>query len=478
MNLKYFFGFFYFLYLHCMKKCSLLFILLFVFLGSIHAQIFTTAFQGTNTPPKFITQGMVLDYELDKTNSYSGSGSTGLVDLRGNVNATLSSSAMAYAASPGYVNLSRASSDYILTNNSLTGTMINTSISVFAWVYITGNGVIVSELGQPTINTSYHDSQIEMVGGDLKFRVWNNGIITSNITPLLNRWYYVGFTYDQATLTMIAYVNGQNVGTLTGITKQAPATLYYGIGATDFTSLGDGGYGNFRLGAFHVFNRALKPAEALLNYNGSRERFDYGMVMDLSTPPSLGTTWTDLSGRGNNGTLIGAPTYLATNGGGYTIGSSQYISTNYNLPNRFTISIVAKLTPSSFWATLWGNEYYDNNLGYMAYFTTSTELNIGAPYSFQAYSVSGISAIHCYDFVFNGTSLTLYVDGVSKGSSTISVPRTATSGLYFGARHTNNGTGFTDVCPGTYYNLRVFNKPLESSDITTKFNALRSTYGL
>jgi len=457
-----------------------LFFLLFFCVNALNGQFFTAAYQGAYVPPKFITFGMVLDYELDKTSSYSGSGTTSLVDLRGNVNATLSSSTMTYGAAPGYVSLSGASSNYILTNSSLTGNMINTSISVFTWVYITGNGVIVSELGQHAINSGYHDSQIELAGGLLKFRVWNNGTITSSLTPQLNRWYYVGYTYDEATSTMIAYVNGQNVGSLTGIAKVIPSTLYYGIGSADFTSLGDGGYGNFRLGAFHVFNRALKASEALLNYNGSRERFDYGLVMDLSTPPSTGSTWTDLSGSGNNGTLVGTPTYVATYGGGYTLGSGKYISTNYNLSNYFTISIVASLSPSSFWATLWGNETWSGSKGYLAYFLSSTSINIGSSLGTQNYTFSGINTIHFYDFVFNGTSLTVNVDGVSAGTTTITLPTggISTNGLYFGARHANDGTGSTDFCPGNYYNMRVYKKPLDATTISTLFNAMRTNYGL
>jgi len=457
----------------------LLFLLIFS-INALSGQFFTAAYQGAYVPPRFITSGMVLDYEFDKTNSYSGSGSTTVVDLWGNSNGTLSSSAMTYVASPGYVNFTRANGNYILTNTSLTPDMINTSVSVFAWVYITGNGVILSELGQRVLSTSYHDSQIEMVAGSLKFRVWNNGTITSTITPLLNRWYYIGFTYDEATSTMIAYVNGQNVGSLTGITKAAPANLYYGIGAYETTNLGDGGYGSFRLGAFHVFNRALKASEALLNYNGSRERFDYGLAMDLSTPPSTGSTWTDLSGAGNNGTLNGAPTYVATNGGGYTLGSGKYISTNYNLSNYFTVSIVASLNPSSYWATLWGNETWSSSKGYLAYFLSSTSINIGPAGGLQSYTFSGINTIHFYDFVFNGTSLTVYVDGVSNGSTSISLPSggLSTNGLYFGARHGNTGTSFTDVCPGTYYNMRVYRRPLIASEISAIYNDMKATYGL
>lgn len=201
--------------------------------------------------------------------------------------------------------------------------------------------------------------------------------------------------------------------------------------------------------------------------------------MDLVTPPSTGSNWTDLSGYGNHGTLVGTPTYVSTLGGGYTTGSGQYISTNYNVSNNFTISIVAKLNASSFWATLWGNDSYSSNYGYLAYFLSSTGINIGPPSSSQYYAFTGVSTVHFYDFVFSGTSLTVYQDGVSLGTTTISLPNAlATGGLYFGARHNNAGTSYTDVCPGTYYNMRVYRRPLLASEISSIYNGMKATYGL
>lgn len=455
----------------------LLFVILFA--NGINAQIFTTTYQGANTPKKFISDGLVLQYEFDNLNCYAGSGATTVKDLKFHADGTLYGTSMTYSTTPGNIQMLRANSNYIYTNSSLSPYMINTTISLFTWVYITGNGVILTEQGQTTLNSAYHDSQIEMVGGVLKFRVWSNSTITSTITPVFNKWYYIGFTYNQATSTMNTYVNGQLSGTLTGITKTSPADLYYGIGATDFTHLGDGGYGSFKLGAFHVYNRALTGTEVLFNYNGTKEKYEYGIAMELINTPSSGSTWTDVSGNGNNATLVGSPTYVSNNGGGYTLTGTQYISTPYNLSNNFTISIVASLNPTNYWSTVWGNDNYNSSLGYFAYFSSASVLEAGSTYGISYFSVSNYSTIHFWDFVVKNNSITLYKDGVNQGSSTFNPPLGySTNGLFFGARHTNTGSGSTDLIKGTYYNMRVYKRALTDAEIASLFNAMRSTYGL
>ena len=57
-----------------------------------------------------------------------------------------------------------------------------------------------------------------------------------------------------------------------------------------------------------------------------------GLVLHLdagnaSSYPGSGTTWTDLSGSGNNGTLVNGPTYSSANGGSLSFdGVNDYVS--------------------------------------------------------------------------------------------------------------------------------------------------------
>jgi len=224
-----------------------------------------------NRGPKIVTNGLVLLLDAADKNSYSGSG-TSWKDLSGNNNsATLTNSPTFSSNNNGVISFSSASSQYALINNSILTSPTNQS--VFAWFYPTTAGQIVAELGQSAINTSYHDSNIEISsGGVFSFSCWH-GSLTNKVTSTqsFNSWYYLGFTYSGTLLT--AYINGINVGTTT-FTRSAPSSLYYGLCSTDSTNMGTQGYAGGNLGSFKVYNRALFAIEILQNYNAIKGRFN------------------------------------------------------------------------------------------------------------------------------------------------------------------------------------------------------------
>ncbi|MEI8142553.1 MAG: LamG-like jellyroll fold domain-containing protein [Chitinophagia bacterium] len=245
----------------------------------------------------------------------------------------------------------------------------------------------------------------------------------------------------------------------------------------------EGYYWQGKIATTAIYNKALSDAEILQNFNNTKVRYNIvqdGLVANFINPPSSGTTWTDASGNGNNATLNGSPTYTSANGGGYTTSSSSYISTNYNLGSSYTISLASSFNPTSYWATLWGNESWNAGKGYIAYLLSNSSMNLGSSSGLASISVTGINSIHIWDFVASGTSYTLYKDGVSVSTGTYTAPSggVSTNGLYFGARHGNDGTSYTDALPGTYYSMRVYNRALSADEINTNFSVLRGNYGL
>jgi len=229
-------------------------------------------------PPSIVTSGLILNYNINDTLSYPGTGTT-ITDLQANSNATTANNPIYTSSGGGYLTFN-GTNQYLVTNTSLASKLLppNTStvISIFIWVYPMDNGVILTELGTSTPNTMWHNSQIEMVSGKLRFSVWtsNYSLLESNIPTPLNAWYYVGFTYNGTTLK--AYVNGQAAGTrdYTRITPNSAAQgLFYAVASSDLTNRGDGSYANMRFGGMQVYNIELSESNVLTNYDVQNSRF-------------------------------------------------------------------------------------------------------------------------------------------------------------------------------------------------------------
>lgn len=220
-----------------------------------------------------------------------------------------------------------------------------------------------------------------------------------------------------------------------------------------------------------------------------------GLVFNLQTAPSSGTTWTDASGNGYNATLNGSTSYISNNGGGikllnasYTDGA--YISIPYNIASTTTtVEIVASFNPTSYWATIWGNEAYSFSRGYFAYMPNASTINWGSPSSSTtAATITSSNAIRHWTFVINGTSKSLYLNGSQLGTTaTLANPSGgyATGNFFFGSRHGNVGTNAIDKLNSSisanqpvFYQMRLYNKALSGSEITQNYNAIKSTYGI
>ena len=220
-----------------------------------------------------------------------------------------------------------------------------------------------------------------------------------------------------------------------------------------------------------------------------------GLVFNLLTAPSSGTTWTDATGNGYNATLNNSTSYVSNNGGGIKLNNSAYtgtayISVPYNIGSTTTtIEIIASFNPTSNWATIWGNEAYSSSKGYFAYMVNSTNITWGSPTgNVTSASLTASNAIRQWIFVINGTSKSVYLNGTQVGTTqTVANPTGgyATGNFYFGARHTNAGTSFTDVMNNStsanqpvFYQMRLYNRALSGSEITQNYDAVKSTYGI
>jgi hypothetical protein len=433
----------------------------------------------------FTTDGLILRYEISDRDSYSGTNS--VTDLVSNSDATLYSGPT-YSIN-GYINFDGID-DYLSTNTSLSSKLspTNTSniISHFTWIYPTDNGVIVSELGQTTSNILWHDSQIEIVGGNLKFGLWTlpAGLTSSNSsipTPFYN-WYYVGLTYDGN--IMRGYVNGQLAGTK-NLIRATPSSLHYAIGASDSTSLGDGTPAKMKLGAFHVYNTALSQQQILNNYDFTKSNYIYtgsmSIWIDANDPASFsGGSVNDLSGNGythsltsgaTSSTIYGFKSFDCTTGSkrivvdgtGPTLSTSGYTYVSWariiSSSASFRTLLYTK-SPRYTPITIPDSAHPDaNKLGYWDTVSQSS-----------GYDISSLGDVWVqYSVVGDNSSQTFYINDTQVGA-TISYG----SG---GTLHDGLGNNLGSSQPfGDVGNMMLYNKKLTLDEIKQNYDALKNVY--
>ena len=218
-----------------------------------------------------VTDGLVLNLDAGFIGSYPTTAST-WYDISGNdKNSTLTNGPTFNSANSGSIVFDGVD-DYVLTP-SLLNASLNPTESVFVWFNPAAAGQIVSELGQATINTGYHDSNIEVnSSGIFSFSVWHGSLTNKVVSSAksFNNWYHLGFTYSGT--TFIAYINGSSIGTTT-FTRQPPTSLHYGLCSIDGTNMGTSAYGSGKMGNFMFYNRALSASEVQQNFNAQKGRF-------------------------------------------------------------------------------------------------------------------------------------------------------------------------------------------------------------
>lgn len=233
---------------------------------------------------RYVTANLQYYLDAGRTTSYSGSGTS--------INNISNTAIAASTLANGPVFTSAGDNSYFTFDGgddalytpsmiSLFNSPVNNNLTLEAWVYTTtDNGVVVSEQGASPINSGWHDSQIEIVSGNLRVSVWT----PSGISPLTvgavtrNQWQQYVLTYDTASSTLRGYINGTTTANLTGVSRDSPqegfaAQLYYALMYADGTSLGDGTSLAGRWSIFRVYNRALSAAEVLQNYNAEVSRY-------------------------------------------------------------------------------------------------------------------------------------------------------------------------------------------------------------
>ena len=206
--------------------------------------------------------------------------------------------------------------------------------------------------------------------------------------------------------------------------------------------------------------------------------------------PGSGTSWTDLSGNGNNGTLENDVGYDSGNGGALSFdGTDDYatLSSSQIAPGTgaFTWNFWAKHIPTAETGvgtksvlfsgtgsnTLYGAVYMDSLTYGVFYYATGYRIaDYDTAFNDQWWHIA---------FVGNGgvsgsRTLKLYRNGVQAGSTyTYDYNFTSTT-PYIGRNHSYA----PEVMRGFMANATYYNRELTASEVEQNYNALRGRFGI
>ena len=202
--------------------------------------------------------------------------------------------------------------------------------------------------------------------------------------------------------------------------------------------------------------------------------------------PGSGTTWTDLSGLGNNGTISGTNTWNSTYGGQFDFGNTAQTTQYIILPHQ-----AAQSTGSDYTMEFWMKPVSSTTKFFCSMVGGATDnyyiINQEAT-TLQVYGGSGsisYSSNEVLQFcvVRNGSNTgTIYKNG---GNATSSSGITVINGVDNGGWILNQeqdtvGGGFdsNQNYRGAFMMVKLYNRALSAAEIQQNFNATRGRFSI
>jgi len=225
-------------------------------------------------------------------------------------------------------------------------------------------------------------------------------------------------------------------------------------------------------------------------YNTSVVRSGLVLHLDAANPksyPGSGTTWYDLSGNGNNGTLVNSPTFNTS--GYFTFnGTNNYVTLANTLAiaqsvYSSTVEIIAyRNSLSGNLEVMFGGGTQAGNSGFYFGFRASTSNFMYAYYGNDQDGVTPTTNVawNSYTATYNAAQASRYRyfnSVLLSPSQSSGVTNTSSSNFAIGAYQTSPGV-ISNHFAGRIAAVRVYNRELTSLEIQQNFNALRGRYGI
>jgi len=190
-----------------------------------------------------------------------------------------------------------------------------------------------------------------------------------------------------------------------------------------------------------------------------------------------GTTWTDMSDKGNDGTLTNGPTFSSDNMGSIVLDGTDdtvEFSPTVVLDGSYTSSFLFfSSNNGSNSQQMWLCDVNNGGNGWSLYRYQDGNVCIrtttGARYNWSCPYRTNIKDKLCFlDFVSNGTNIEFFLNNVSQGSVTPNDVKLNVNRL--------GCTRSGQQLDGRFYNVRFYDRALTRSEINQNYNALKGRY--
>jgi len=265
-----------------------------------------------------IDAGFIPSYPRSGTTWYdmgpSGSNATNSGASYSNINSGIFS----YSGSGQYTSWSTL-------DNSLINWWNSTSRTFQIWIYF--NSVSTGRIFGVSDLDSFQDGYYISAGK--LYSISNTNETTIGPTIVTDNWYHIVWTRTSSSSNTL-YLNGNLIGNTSQSFNNIDNTWYMSLMSNGYGTLANGYISNVQF-----YDGVLNSTQINNNYQAmylSRfvpSRQNLVLYLDAGysiSYPRSGTTWRDVSGSGNNGTLINQPTYSSLDGGSISFdGVNDYV---------------------------------------------------------------------------------------------------------------------------------------------------------
>jgi hypothetical protein len=285
---------------------------------------------------------------------------------------------------------------------------------------------------------------------------------------------------------------------LNGVLQQTSTTSGVDLrnGSIGIGNLSAPGYGGYNLEStfynVRLYNKTLTSDEVQQNYQATKDKFlgqnivTNGLVLNLDSAnkdsyPGTGTTWTDLSTYGDNGTLV--------NGVGFSSNVNDGVLNFDGVDDYVTVSNVydfgvSNAMTAEIWAKSDNATWNDNGflISRRNQFIIHPEIGnrnvyfyiFSGGYQSVNFTPASITVFNQYVLTYNAGDLRAYLNGSLGANSTVSSPILS----YAGDTYIGKDDFLSRYLDGSVGSVKLYNRALSASEVLQNYNAQKTRFGL